>query len=88
VREEIKKKLHKQYENLDSLSLLNNLERLQNQFWQHALKAKSPFLAPQNLGEVNLSELNSSDLPLFFSQEVSPFRLYRRTPKPRKTSSP
>lgn len=89
VSEEIKKKLHKQYENLDPLKLLTELERLQNQFWQHAWKdSKSSFLVPQNLGEVILPELNSCDVPLLSSQEVSPTRRYRRTPKPRKPSSP
>jgi len=80
VTEEIKKNLRKQYKNLDPLKLLAELERLQNQFWQHAWKD------PQSLGEVVLPEGNSCDLPHY--QEANPTRRYRRTSKPRKPYAP
>ena len=86
IGEEIKKKLRKQYNNLDPMKLLADLERLQNQFWQHAWKEpQSPFLGPQALKEVRLPALNSCDSSVLPAQEV---RRYRRTPKPRKPSSP
>lgn len=89
ISKEIKKDLQKQYDNLDPLKLLAELTRLQNQFWQYAWKeSKPPFPDTHNLGEVSLPALNPCDSSLLPGQEVSSTRRYRRTPKPRKSSSP
>jgi len=39
VSDKAKENLKEQYNNLDPLSLLKNLEKLQNNFWKHAWKS-------------------------------------------------
>lgn len=41
LSEEVKTNLKNQYEKLDPIALLKNLERLQNNFWQHAWKEQT-----------------------------------------------
>jgi len=64
VSEEIKKKLQEQYEVLDPLHLLKELERLQNQFWSYAWK--DCYAPPQSLKNTNLLKLDPTD-PIYIA---------------------
>jgi hypothetical protein len=99
VSEKIKQLLQKQYEVLDPLHLLKELERLQNQFWSHAWKDAHP--SSQVLNNTNLSKIDPTDPIDMACQEkakqpeqkenqgeATPIRRYRRTLKPRKQLAP
>ena len=61
LSEEVKTNLKNQYEKLDPIALLKNLERLQNNFWQHAWKEQT---------EHPTTEVNIKTVP--YINEVSP----------------
>ncbi len=78
VSQEIKTKLICQYETLDPVTLLQNMEELHGKFWQYAWKDKGTELVQTSTDKPTSSMLLLTKAP----------RQYRRTPKPRKPFGP
>ena len=78
ILEDVKKKIKEEYDSLDPLGLLRDLEKLQDKFWKHAWKAdvtNSPVLIDQRLDMSNEKDITmSAQIPeitqLFFCKYV------------------
>lgn len=89
-----KEKLKKVYETLDPIDLLNNIDRLQNKFFEFACVAtatkKEKILALDEVTE-NIEEVNKEltvDATESAKEVSSPIQCHANTKKPRKTLEP
>ena len=94
--EEIKIKLKKQYEELDPVKLLKDLEGLQNSFWKHAWKAEPDIKSETEreiknilnsvepkVADIHAVENNITEQAENNNNSIISVRNYRRTNKPK-----
>ena len=83
VSKETKEKLKTQYEELDPVALLQDLKKLQNNFWTYAWKALPTFITKEANEETsNITKSVTTNEPQMN------IRRYRRTKKPREQLEP
>jgi hypothetical protein len=82
VSKETKEKLKTQYEELDPVTLLQDLKKLQNNFWTYAWKTMPTFITKVNEETNYIAKLVTNN------ESQMNIRRYRRTKKPRKLLEP
>ena len=82
VSKETKEKLKTQYEELDPVTLLQDLKKLQNNFWTYAWKTMPTFITKVNEETNYIAKLVTNN------ESQMNIRRYRRTKKPRKQLEP